>query len=68
MKKFEEIRFIEVVVMLLIMMIPVIGLIMLFYWSFSKRTHPEKQYMARIGLLLYGVGILAYSLAIWIFP
>lgn len=43
---------------LLITGIPLIGLIMLFVWSFGGGTHPDKASFARAALIWFAIGIV----------
>lgn len=46
------------IVTMLIMLIPIVNIIMLFIWAFSKRTNPSKANWAKASLIIGAVGIL----------
>lgn len=42
----------------IILAIPLVGLIMLFVWAFSRNTHPTKANWAKALLILVAIGIV----------
>ncbi|TCO08426.1 hypothetical protein [Natronoflexus pectinivorans] len=57
----------EWVLSLLIVMIPLIGLIMLFVWAFGGNTKVSKANFAKAALIWYAIGIVLWILIAGIF-
>jgi len=53
----------EWIMAIIITVIPILNLIMLFYWSFSKSTNPTKANWAKANLVVYAVVILLTIIA-----
>lgn len=65
METFEEIKrdtisVGEWLITLIVTGIPLVGLIMLFVWSFSSGTHPVKANWAKAMLILIAIGIVLW--------
>ncbi len=63
-EKAEVMKLGEWVVTILITMIPLVNLVMLFVWSFSKGENPNKRNWARANLIWMGVSIIIAILII----
>jgi len=48
---------------IIITVIPILNIIMLFYWSFSKSTNPTKANWAKANLVVYAVIIILTIIA-----
>jgi hypothetical protein len=46
--------------------IPIVGIILLFYWAFSDDTHPSKENWAKAALLFYLI-LIALNILFFIF-
>ena len=48
---------------IIITVIPILNIIMLFYWSFSKSTNPTKANWAKANLVVYAIIIILTIIA-----
>lgn len=46
------------IITLIVLMIPLVGVIMLFVWAFSSGTHPSKQNYCRASLILVAIALV----------